>query len=118
MRSFTDENLAKLRAYLELNARKLATDKKIKKLPYYPGKEHLREYLWTIVEVKELGRIELYFTASSSLMKIKGIYVESERVDSFNFRQIYDLLNRHYNSKIIEDADDAFNNLYSNWDNK
>jgi hypothetical protein len=111
MKSFTDENLAKLSTYLELNASKLAEENKIKRLPYYPGKENLREYLWTIVEVKELGRIELYFTGSSSLLKIKGIYLEPQRVDSFNFREIQDILIKVYNEKLIDDSDQAFNDL-------
>jgi len=111
MKSFTDEHLAKLRRYLEVNASELASNNMIRRIPYYPGKENLREYLWTIVKIKDIGDVELYFTGSSSILKIKGVYVEEERVDSFNFRQIQDVLIKAYNEKLIDDIDKLLNNL-------
>lgn len=111
MTSFTDEHLAKLRRYLEVNAYKLSSQGMIKRIPYYSGNLKLRDYLWTIVIIKEIGSVELYFTGSSSILKINGIYVESERVDSFNFREIQDILIKAYNEKLIEDSDNFLNNL-------
>lgn len=108
---FTDEHLAKLRKYLQENATELAINNKIYKMPYYPKKEHFRDYQWLIVNHDRLGRIELYFTGMSSVLKIKGIYVESNRVDSFNFREIHDILEREYNQKLVNDSDQFFSEL-------
>lgn len=108
---FTDEQLAKLRKYLEDNATELASSNNISQIPYYPKKETLRDYQWLIVNVEKLGRIEMYFTGVSSLLKIKGIYVESNRVDSFNFRQIHDVLLNTYNQNLIDKSTDFFNEL-------
>lgn len=108
---FSDEQLAKLRKYLEDNAVELALKDKISKIPYYKKKETLRDYQWLIVQVDRFGKIEMYFTGISSLLKIKGIYVESNRVDSFNFKQIHNILEKAYNKNLIKNSEDFLNEL-------
>lgn len=111
MKTFSDEELAKLRKYLEDKANALANEGRIRQVPYYPGKELLRDYLWTIVEVPDLGRIEMYFTIMSSILKINRVSVEVERVESFNFKQINDILLDALKQKTIADSRTWFDNI-------
>ena len=108
MEKYTDEQLAKLRKYFEKNAYILAEENRIKQFPYYPDNEEMREYLWTIIEVKRLGRIEMYFTGESSKLSINGISVEKDRVESFNFREIESIILNAYKNKKIEDSKNWF----------
>jgi len=111
MKTFTDEQLAKLRKYLEDNAKQLANDNNIRQIPYYHNNDKMRDYMWTIINVAGLGQIEMYFTGSSSILKINGIYVERDRVESFNFYQIEQILLVELKNKKIEDSSSFFDKI-------
>lgn len=82
LKSFSDEFLLKLQVYLCKNAKELARKNKICQIPYYRNDPSLRRYQWTIVNLEEveLGNVELYFTAISNILIIKGIDIESSKV--------------------------------------
>ena len=85
MEKLSNEQLMKLRDYLISNAKRLANEGKISELPYYPGRNEMRDYTWTIIDVAGFGKIEMYFTGDSSIVKINSVRFDANLVRELNF---------------------------------
>ena len=95
---FTISQLQNLSKYLIENADILASTGKIKRLPYYPKRQDMADYKWTIVSLDNIGEINMYHTACSSILKIDGIWVSSEMLKDVSFENTERALIDAFNS--------------------
>lgn len=108
MNKFTDEQLLKLRDYMNENCQTLVKEQRVSRVPYYPNQASMRSYCWTVIEIAGLGTIDLYFTGISSVLKINGVGVEEKRVRQFRFEDVERRLIKELNNQKVKESQKWF----------
>ncbi len=101
MESFTKAEIHKLLKHILINAKEFADNGNIKAVPYYPNQRNMDAYRWYFMNISGLGNVGIYFTSQSKLIKIKGVLVNEEIVESKHIEDVYNELSNQYENIII-----------------